>query len=227
MENKVKKYNFLKISIYTFLFLILFWVISYFSFDYYQKISVNNINSISLKKIKNLDECRQVFSFDKSEYKNNKYFNEAWFDESLNYCKKFFDLESLSINSCWEILSYSNEYFSKNYVFTETLEKKREICAKNNFSPNILVSSYFNIYNNFKTRIVLSNVWNFFNEARSIPKENQKYPIYQSEAKDFLKKLLVFSPEVELKDENIIFSDDEIYLDVDLKPETNLKQNIN
>ena len=56
MENKVKKYNFLKISIYTFLFLILFWVISYFSFDYYQKISVNNINSISLKKIKNLDE---------------------------------------------------------------------------------------------------------------------------------------------------------------------------
>ena len=66
MENKVKKYNFLKISIYTFLFLILFWVISYFSFDYYQKISVNNINSISLKKIKNLDECRQVFSFDKS-----------------------------------------------------------------------------------------------------------------------------------------------------------------
>lgn len=223
MENKVKKYNFLKISIYTFLFLILFWVISYFSFDYYQKISVNNINSISLKKIKNLDECRQVFSFDKSEYKNNKYFNKAWFDESLNYCKKFFDLESLSLNSCWEILSYSNEYFSKNYVFTETLEKKREICAKNNFSPNILISSYFNIYNNFKTRIVLSNVWNFFNEARSVPKENQKYPIYQSEAKDFLKKLLVFSPEVELKDENIIFGDDEIYLDVDLKPETKYK----
>ena len=179
MENKVKKYNFLKISIYTFLFLILFWVISYFSFDYYQKISVNNINSISLKKIKNLDECRQVFSFDKSEYKNNKYFDESWFDESLNYCKKFFDLESLTLDSCPEILSRSSEYFSKNYVFTETLEKKREICAKNNFSPSLSVDSYFNIYNNFKTRIVLSNIWNIFIEARSTPKENQKYPIYQ------------------------------------------------
>lgn len=213
------KKNFLKISLWIFVFWILA-IISYFSYDFYQKNSVLAINNISSKEVKNLDECKKIFSYDFEKNSKNKYFLQENFSKSLEYCKKSYDLESINLNEdwkCYDFMTKWDDFFEKNYTYLWNLSEKREFCFSKNFKPTFSVSSFFDIYNDFKTRIVLDDLWNAFYDARNIEKENENFEKYHLEAKKILKKILVFSDNIEIKDENIIIWKNKIFIDLNLK----------
>ena len=212
----------LKVFLMILLLLILLGVWAFFSYDFYLKKSVHDLNEISSKKLKTLDECKFIFNTNQANFADNKYFNKNDFWVSLNYCKTAYDLEAVELNkeNCDDILANTNDSIAKNFTFLQNLDKKKKECASKFFNPILNISSYFNVYNNFKTRLLITNTYPFYREIARLEPENENYEKYQKEFKDLFRQLFVFPEWVEVKDEDIIITSDQIWVNLDLKPET-------
>ena len=118
----------LKVFLMILLLLILLGVWAFFSYDFYLKKSVHDLNEISSKKLKTLDECKFIFNTNQANFTDNKYFNKDDFSVSLNYCKTAYDLEAVELNkeNCDDILANTNDSIAKNFTFFKIWIKRKK-----------------------------------------------------------------------------------------------------
>ncbi len=189
--------------------------------SYFEKREIKEISSIlsNPMKEKSMEDCRIIMNFDtKKVSKWNTYFNPITFDTIFNECSLKYDLKNVELNlpNCKNIIKEPNSYFKNNYVFFDSLDKKREECSKKYLNPTFSIWNFFNINNDFKTSIVIDFAIDFFTD---IWEENSiEYLKNREEAKNRLIKLLEINPKVEISLEDVYLYTNKAIINLNLEP---------
>jgi len=194
--------------------------------SYFEKREIKEISSILANplKEKTMDDCKSIMNFDtKKVSKWNTHFNTITFDTIYNECSLKYDLKNVELNleNCISIIKETNSYFKNNYVFFDSLDKKREECSKKYLNPTFSIWTFFNINNDFKTSVVIDFALDFFTD---IWEENSvEYLKNREEAKMRLIKLLEINPKVEIALEDVYLYTNKAIINLNLQPLTEYK----
>lgn len=214
-------------------YLIIFWVLLLLAFligllvwpakNYYFKRQVSSIIEVleSSNENKNIDQCKLIMNFDKSEVSSkNPYFNETRFEKLYFDCDEEYNLKNVELtkDNCSFIIRETENYFNRNFIVYDSLALKRLDCSKKYLNPEFSNWTFFDINNDFKSQLFIDFELEFF---RDIGEENSdEFINNRIEAKKRLIDLIQIEPKVEIPLDDVYLYSKRAILNLNLAPQT-------
>lgn len=216
-----------KIIFWIFLFVI-FWIVSSFWYSKYQSYiaerQVENINKILDENLVWRESCEIILDFDKTLLSsNNKFFDEAKYDDYREKCDLEYNIENIEINeqNCIEIIKYDENYFENKYIILNKFTDIQNQCTSEFLKVEFSTWSLFDMELDFKSTINIDFSLDFFEDTSE--EWSQKYIDNRIKAKQRLLELLEIKPQVDFSLDDIVLYPKKAILYLNLKPLTEYK----